>query len=149
MNFRARRYLTAKTARAMIAIRASPPPAAAPPIKAIFWLCPVPTTWKISVRDLSEIKLAGGGGVKFANPPLDLGLKYHDPPPLVKMIKSNSCNTLGWVSIMKAQNIFLHDPPPFKGLFFMTPPFPAVSKSFDPPSVSTPPPPLLISWQVP
>ena len=22
-------------------------------------------------------------GVKFANPPLDLGLKYHDPPPLV------------------------------------------------------------------
>ena len=40
---------------------------------------------------------------------------------------------------MKAQNIFLHDPPPFKGPFFMTPPFPAVSKSFDPPSVSTPP----------
>ena len=45
-------------------------------------------------------KLAGGGGgnfnfgfgnevthpamgVKFANPPLDLGLKYHDPPSLV------------------------------------------------------------------
>ena len=25
----------------------------------------------------------GGGGVKFANPPLDLGVKYHDPPPLV------------------------------------------------------------------
>ena len=52
---------------------------------------------------------------------------------------------------MKAQTIFLHDPPPFKGPFFMTPPFPAVSKSFDPPSVSTPPsppppaPPLLIS----
>ena len=22
-------------------------------------------------------------GVKFANPPLDLSLKYHDPPPLV------------------------------------------------------------------
>ena len=22
-------------------------------------------------------------GVKFANPPLDLGLKYRDPPPLV------------------------------------------------------------------
>ena len=22
-------------------------------------------------------------GVKFANPPLDLGLTYHDPPPLV------------------------------------------------------------------
>ena len=29
--------------------------------------------------------------------------------------------------------------------FFMTPPFSAVSKSCDPPSVSTPPPPLLIS----
>ena len=35
-------------------------------------------------------KLAGGEGggnfklgVKFANPPLDLGLKYHDPPPLL------------------------------------------------------------------
>ena len=26
-------------------------------------------------------------GVKFANPPLHLGLKYHDPPPLVYMIK--------------------------------------------------------------
>ena len=33
-------------------------------------------------------------GVKFGNPPLDLGQKYHDPPPLVKMIKSSSCNTL-------------------------------------------------------
>ena len=22
-------------------------------------------------------------GVKFSNPPLDLGLKYHDPPPLL------------------------------------------------------------------
>ena len=47
-------------------------------------------------------------GVIFANPLLDLGQKYHDPPPLVKTIKiSSSCNTLGRVSIMKAQNIFL------------------------------------------
>ena len=38
----------------------------------------------------------------------------------------------------------LHDPPPFNGPFFMTPPFSAVSKSCDPPSVSTPSP-LLIS----
>ena len=52
------------------------------------------------LRDLSEISSGGGEvgilnlgsemrwpipavGVKFANPPLDLGLKYHDPPPLV------------------------------------------------------------------
>ena len=34
MNICAMRYLTAKTAKAMIAIRASPPSAAAPPIKA-------------------------------------------------------------------------------------------------------------------
>ena len=34
MNICAMRYLTAKTAKAMIAIRASPPAAAAPPIKA-------------------------------------------------------------------------------------------------------------------
>ena len=45
-------------------------------------------------------------GVKFVNPPLELGLKYHDPPPLVIMIKSGSCNTLGWVSIMKTQIFF-------------------------------------------
>ena len=52
------------------------------------------------MRDLSEISRGGGGlgilnlgseirrpipaiGVKFANSPLELGLKYHDPPPLV------------------------------------------------------------------
>ena len=52
------------------------------------------------VRDLSEISRGEGGvgilklgsemrrpipamRVKFANLPLDLGLKYHDPPPLV------------------------------------------------------------------
>ena len=34
MNICAMRYLTAKTAKAMIAIRASPPAAASPPIKA-------------------------------------------------------------------------------------------------------------------
>ena len=45
-------------------------------------------------------------GVKFVNPPLELGLKYHDPPPLVIIIKSSSCNTLGWVSIMKTQRYF-------------------------------------------
>ena len=58
----------------------------------------------IGLRDLSEISRGGGGGggvvgilnlgsemrwpipamgVKFANPPLGLGLKYHDPPPHV------------------------------------------------------------------
>ena len=37
----------------------------------------------------------------------------------------------------------LHDPPPFNGQFFMTPPFSAVSKSCDPPAVSTPSPPLI------
>ena len=36
----------------------------------------------------------------------------------------------------------LHDPPPFNGQFFMTPPFSAVSKNYDPSSVSTPLPPL-------
>ena len=54
------------------------------------------------IRDLSDISRGGGGrwevgiinlgsemswsisamGVKFVNPPLELGLKYHDPPPL-------------------------------------------------------------------
>ena len=53
------------------------------------------------LRDLSEIRRQGGGevgilnlgsgmrlpipamGMKFANPPLELDLKYHDPHPLV------------------------------------------------------------------
>ena len=61
--------------------------------------------WKVVVllRDLSEISRGEGGrgavgilnlgsemrwpipamGGKFAYPPLDLGLQYHDPPPLV------------------------------------------------------------------
>ena len=46
MNLRAMRYLTAKTAKAMITIRDSPPAAAAPPIKAVCWLFPVSTTKK-------------------------------------------------------------------------------------------------------
>ena len=54
-----------------------------------------------TIRELSEISRGGGGvgilnlgsemrwsipamGVKFANPPLDLGLKYLDPPLLYK-----------------------------------------------------------------
>ena len=37
-----------------------------------------------------------------------------------------------------------HDPPPFNGPFFMTPPF-SESQSCDPSPVSTPSPPLLIS----
>ena len=61
------------------------------------------------LRDLSEISRKGVGvgilnlgsemswpipamGVKFGNPPLELGLKYHDPPPLVLMIKSSPCS---------------------------------------------------------
>ena len=50
-----------------------------------------------------------------------------------------------WVNLYMITDTYLHDPPPFNGPFFMTPPFSAVSKSCDPPSVSTPPPPLLIS----
>ena len=62
-------------------------------------MCHISVSFHI-VRDLSEISRGGGGvgilnlgseirwpipamGVKFANPPLELGLKYHDPPPLV------------------------------------------------------------------
>ena len=45
------------------------------------------------IRDLSEISRRGGEirwpipsmGVKFANPPLKLGLKYHDPPHLTEL----------------------------------------------------------------
>ena len=52
-------------------------------------------------RDLSEISRGGGGGhfklgfgnevthpcngSEFANPPLELGLKYHDPPHLTEL----------------------------------------------------------------
>ena len=51
-----------------------------------------------------------------------------------------------WVNLYMITDTYLHDPPPFNGSFFMTPPFPAVSKSCDPLSVSNPPSsPLLIS----
>ena len=50
-----------------------------------------------------------------------------------------------WVNLYMITDTYLRNPPPFNGPFFMTPPFSAVSKSCDPPSVSTPLPPLLIS----
>ena len=50
-----------------------------------------------------------------------------------------------WVNLYMITDTYLHDSSPFNGPFFMTPPFSAVSKSCDPPSVSTPSPPLLIS----
>ena len=50
-----------------------------------------------------------------------------------------------WVNLYMITDTYLHDPPPFNGPFFTTPPFSAVSKSCDPPSVSIPPSPLLIS----
>ena len=50
-----------------------------------------------------------------------------------------------WVNLHMITDTYLHDPPPFNGPFFMPPPFSAVSKSCDPPSVSTTPSPLLIS----
>ena len=48
-----------------------------------------------------------------------------------------------WVNLYMITDTNLHDPFPFNGPFFMTPPFSAVSKRCDPPSVSplTPPPP--------
>ena len=46
-----------------------------------------------------------------------------------------------WVNLYMITDTCLHDPPPFNGPFFMTPPFSAVSKSCDPPSVTTPSPP--------
>ena len=48
-----------------------------------------------------------------------------------------------WVNIYMITDTYLHDPPPSNGPFFMTPPFSAVSKSCDPPTVSTPPPPAI------
>ena len=43
-----------------------------------------------------------------------------------------------WVNLCMITDTYLHDPPPFNGPFFTTPPFSAVSKSCDPPYVSTP-----------
>ena len=51
-----------------------------------------------------------------------------------------------WVNLYIITDTYLHDPPPFNGPFFMTPPFSTVSKSCDPPSLSTPP---ANFWQVP
>ena len=45
---------------------------------------------------------------------------------------------LQWVNLYMIRDTYLHDPPPFNSPFFTTPPFSAVSKSCDPPSVSTP-----------
>ena len=42
------------------------------------------------------------------------------------------------VNLHMITDTYLYDPPPFNGPFFMTPPFSAVSKSCDHPSVSTP-----------
>ena len=49
------------------------------------------------------------------------------------------------VNLYMITNTYLHDPPSFNGPFFMTPPFSAVSKSCDSPSVSTLLPSLPIS----
>ena len=46
-----------------------------------------------------------------------------------------------WVNLCMITGIYLHNPPPFNGPLFMTPPFSAVLKRCDPPSVSTPSPP--------
>ena len=43
-----------------------------------------------------------------------------------------------WVKLYMITATYLHDPSPLNRPFFMTPPFSAVSKSCDPPSVSTP-----------
>ena len=53
-----------------------------------------------------------------------------------------------WVNLYMITDTYWHDPSPFNGPVFMTPPFSAVSKSCDPPSVSTPLPPANF-WQVP
>ena len=55
---------------------------------------------------------------------------------------------LVWVNLHMIMDTYLHDPPPFNSPFFMTPPFSAVSKSCDPPSVSIPLPPANF-WQIP
>ena len=65
--------------------------------------------------------------------------------------KTKNVFFLLWVNLFMITDPYLHDPPPFNDPFFMTPPFSAVSKSCDPPSVSTPPPrlPPANFWQVP
>ena len=46
-----------------------------------------------------------------------------------------------WVNLYMITGIYLHNPPPFNGPLFMTPPFSAVSKRCDPLSISPPSPP--------
>ena len=65
-------------------------------------------------------------------------------PRLFFFYKIKNFFFLLWVNLYAITDTYLHDPPPFNGPFFMTPPFSAVSKGCDPPSVSTPLP-LLIS----
>ena len=72
------------------------------------------SNWNLEMlvlRDLSEISRGGGGvgilnlgseirwptpamRVKFANPPLELGLKYNDPPHLTQLnrVHTKNCN---------------------------------------------------------
>ena len=49
-----------------------------------------------------------------------------------------------WVNLYMIMGIYLHDPPPFNGPFFMTPPFSESQKVVTLP-LFPPPPPLLIS----
>ena len=77
-------------------------------------------------------------GVKFANPPLDLGLKYHDLSPTLILTADHSTllflpgfllqnkELLLWVNLYMITDTYLHDPPPFNDSFFMTPPFSVV-----------------------
>ena len=74
-----------------------------------------------NISDLSEISRGGGGvgilnlgseirwpipamGVKFANPPLELGLKYHDPPHLTELKEkcSRLLNVPGALKVFQA-----------------------------------------------
>ena len=128
------------------------------------------------IRDLSEISRRGGEirwpipsmGVKFANPPLKLGLKYPFLFLLPFSSASEPLHTLGardfWEdlsafgqhrkfppharktsgtqgNLYMITGLYLHDPPPFKRPIFRDPSLFWVSKSCDPPSVSAPPPP--------
>ena len=46
-----------------------------------------------------------------------------------------------WVNLYMITGIYLHDPPPFNCLFFMTPPFSEAQKVVTPPLFPTPLPP--------
>ena len=62
-------------------------------------------------------------------------------PPCFFFYKIKNFFFFPWVNLYLLTDTYLHDPPPFNVPFFVTPPFSPVSKSCDPPSVSTPPPP--------